>query len=188
MSRTTYKVVRYIMFAAGLAVLAVPALAMPLHAPVPSTAAVTPARAAAVSTETFVQIVAISSMFEIQSSQLALQKAGDDQIKQFAQMMITDHQKAADELKAVAQQKNLQLPQELDRRHASILRRLEGRSGGAFDKTYASAQLKGHRDAVGLFRSYARDGSDPELKQWAQTTLPVLEEHLRRAETIQDIE
>lgn len=179
---------RHIVIAAGLAVLAVPALAMPLHVPAPATAIVTPARAAAVSTDTFVQTAAISGMFEIQSSQLALQNAGDDQIKQFAQMMIADHQKAADELKAVAQQKNLQLPQELDRRHASILRRLEGRSGGAFDKTYASAQLNGHRDAVRLFRSYARDGSDPEFKQWAQTTLPMLEEHLRRAETIQDVE
>jgi putative membrane protein len=176
------------MLAAGLAVLAAPALAMPLPAPVPPTAVVAPARAAAVSTEKFVQTVAISGMFEIQSSQLALQKAGDDQIKQFAQMMIADHQKASDELQAMAQQKSLQLPQELDRRHASIMRRLEGRSGGAFDKTYASAQLRGHREAVGLFRSYARDGSDPELKQWAQATLPTLEEHLRHAETIQDIE
>ena len=177
-----------VIIAATLAVLAVPALATPPRAPMGSSELVTLVRAAAVSTEKFVQTAAISGMFEIQSSQLALQKAGDDQIKQFAQMMVTDHQKASDELKTMAQQKSLQLPQELDRRHASILRRLEGRSGGAFDKTYASAQLKGHREAVRLFRSYARDGSDPELKQWAQTTLPTLEEHVRRAETIQDVE
>ena len=50
--------------------------------------------------EEFVNKVAVSDMFEIQSSQLALtEKQPDKDTKPFAQRMVKDHQKTTAELK-----------------------------------------------------------------------------------------
>lgn len=79
------------------------------------------------------------------------------------------------------------LPQDLDRKHSAMLKRLESASGSRFDGLYASMQLKGHQDAVKLFQSYAQNGDDAQLKQWAKDTLPKLQEHLHGAATLQSV-
>ena len=45
--------------------------------------------------------VAVSDMFEIQSSQIALAKQADADTKPFAEKMVQDHQKTSSELKAL---------------------------------------------------------------------------------------
>lgn len=52
----------------------------------------------------FVNRAAISNMFEIQSSQIAQQKAQNDRVRQFAQSMIQDHTAAGEKLKSTAQE------------------------------------------------------------------------------------
>src|SRR6476620_9972857 len=60
-----------------------------------------PCIALAQSAQDFANKVAISDMFEIQSSQLALTKQPDADTKPFAEKMISDHQKTSSELKAL---------------------------------------------------------------------------------------
>jgi putative membrane protein len=55
--------------------------------------------AVAPSTQDFVHKVAISDMFEIQSSQLAVAKQADADTKPFAEKMVQDHQKTSSELR-----------------------------------------------------------------------------------------
>jgi hypothetical protein len=45
-------------------------------------------------------------------------------------------------------------------------------------------QLQGHQKAVDLFQNYARNGDNPHLKQFAQNTLPVLQQHLQMAQSV----
>src|SRR4029079_1187215 len=120
-----------------------------------------------------------------QSSQLAEQKSQDQQIKQFAQRMIQEHTKASNELKSAAQEaKNVQLPNALDQEHKEKLQQLQQANGRQFDQLYAQVQLQGHQKAVGLFQNYAQNGDNPQLKQFAQKTLPVLQHHLQMAENL----
>src|SRR4029450_2440480 len=60
-----------------------------------------PAAAQTPSTQDFVNKVAISDMFEVQASQIALAKQADADTKPFAEKMVTDHQKTSSELKAL---------------------------------------------------------------------------------------
>jgi putative membrane protein len=90
---------------------------------------------------TFAQKVAVSDWFEIQSSQLALQKSHDGEIRKFVQRMIDGHTKPADQLKAALKQANLPEPgTDLDREHQALLTKLQNENGAVFDRTYVRDQ------------------------------------------------
>jgi len=175
---------RKIVIAAALAALSTPALAQAPASPAPkgSQAQMQPMTA-----DKFAPTVAISDMFEIESSKAATLKAQSSEVKSFAQKMITDHQKTSSELKSMIEAgkvKNVQLPQQIDDEHAQKLQQLQGASGGDFDRLYQQMQVDAHKKAVSLFDSYARNGDNSDLKNWAQKTLPHLKEHLTKAEGI----
>ncbi len=134
----------------------------------------------------FVNKVAISDMFEIQSSQLALSKQADADTKPFAEKMVQDHQKTSNELKALVDggKVKAKLPTALDAEHQKMLDDLKAKNGKDFDQSYDQVQLKAHRDAVALFEAYAKGGDNAELKGWAGQTLPHLKEHLSMAEKL----
>ncbi len=136
--------------------------------------------AASPMTADFVNKVAVSDMFEIQSSKLAQQK-GDADSKKFASKMVKDHSKTTSELKSMLQKGKVQaqLPAGLDAQHQQKLDQLKSASSAEFNRMYDEAQKQGHQDAVNLFQSYAQNGDNAELKRWAQKTLPHLQEHLK---------
>jgi putative membrane protein len=144
------------------------------------------AQTAAPSAQDFVTKVAISDMFEIQSSQLALSKEADADTKPFAEKMVQDHQKTSSELKGLveASMVKLTLPTSLDAEHQKMLNELSAKSGKDFDQTYDQIQVKAHREAVALFEAYSKSGEDAELRAWAGKTLPHLKEHLSMAEKL----
>ena len=137
-------------------------------------------------TQDFVTKVAISDMFEIQSSQLALEKQPDQDTKPFAEKMITDHQKTSKELKDLIDKGKVKatLPTTLDSEHKKMLDDLKAKNGKDFDAAYDEIQRKAHQEAVALFDAYAKGGDNPDLKQWAATTLPHLKEHLAMAQKL----
>ena len=109
-----------------------------------------PAGAQTPSTQEFVNKVAISDMFEVQASQIALAKQADADTKPFAEKMVTDHQKTSSELKALIDggKVKAKLPTALDSEHQKLLDDLKAKSGKDFDQSYDQAQVKGHKDAV----------------------------------------
>lgn len=129
------------------------------------------------STADFVKTVAISDMFEIESSNA-------DQA--FAQRMVHDHTQTTEQLKHLVGggKVKAQLPAELDDEHKQMLDKLRGESGGDFSKDYNQMQLAGHKEAVALFEAYAKTGDNAALKSWAAKTLPHLQEHLAMAEKL----
>jgi putative membrane protein len=146
----------------------------------------TAATQSAPSAQDFVNKVAISDIFEIQSSQLALSKQADKDTKPFAQRMVTDHQKTSKELKSLVDGGKVKatLPSALDAEHQKMLDDLKAKNGKDFDQSYDQIQVKAHQDAVALFNAYAKSGDDPELKKWAAKTLPNLERHLTMAQKL----
>ena len=135
------------------------------------------------STQDFVTKVAVSDMFEIQSSKLAAQK-GNENIRAFAQQMITDHTKTTNELKGLVGKAKAKLPSGLDAEHQKKLDQLQKLSADQFNATYASMQVQAHEEAVKLFEAYASNGDDAQLKAWAGKTLPALKEHLQHAKAL----
>ena len=142
--------------------------------------------AQAQSAQDFVNKVALSDMFEIQSSQLALTKQPDADTKPFAEKMISDHQKTSSELKALVGGGKVKatLPTALDSEHQRMLDSLKAKNGKDFDRDYDQTQVKAHQDAIALFDTYSKSGDNSDLKSWAATTLPHLKEHLSMAEKL----
>ena len=132
----------------------------------------------------FMRKAAAANMAEIQAGRIALEKSGNAQVRQLAQRIIDDHTKAGDQLMSIAQRKQVTLPtapMPMQKQEAEHLNTL---SGASFDQAYAQAMVKDHRKAIKLFGMESASGSDPDLKQFASTTLPALKQHLQMAEQI----
>lgn len=129
---------------------------------------------------TFTKVVSSSNEFEIRSSELAKQNAEADQIKKAAEMVIADHTKAGEKLKATLAAKEAAAaePVKPAPKHQKMLEQLEGAKGKDFDALYIDMQAQAHMEAVALFRTYAGSGDDQALVGFAKETLPRLESHL----------
>ncbi len=129
----------------------------------------------------FVLEAAMAGMAEVESSRIAVQKASSPAVKQFAQRMIDDHTRANTELTTFAQTRGLTPPAELDRSHRKAVDALDKHSGDDFDRAYMKMQVSDHEKTVSRFEKQAKSGKDAELRQWAESKLPTLRQHLQMA-------
>lgn len=134
----------------------------------------------------FMMKAAQSDMAEIMTSNLALQKSQNADVRRFAQMMIDEHTKTSDQLKTLAAGKNVTLPTEVDAKQRAMMSKLTAASGDKFDMEYMKGQVKAHEAAVKLFQRQAERGTDADAKGWAAQTLPSLQSHLAMARTMSD--
>ena len=131
---------------------------------------------AADNAQEFVNKAAVGGMFEVESSKVALDKAEDQSVKDFAQKMIDDHGAANAKLETIAGEQKLQVPADLDAKHKADLDALNA-AAAPVDETYVKLQRAAHAEAVTLFESYSQDGDNATLKAFAAETLPTLKMH-----------
>jgi putative membrane protein len=134
--------------------------------------------------QTFAQKAASGGMAEVQTAQLAQQRAASPQVKEFASRMIQDHTQANSELQQVAQQAGITLPSQADQKEMATQQRLRGLNGASFDQAYAQDEVRDHQEDVALFKKEASSGQDPTMKAFAQKTLPILQQHLQMAQSL----
>lgn len=140
----------------------------------------------ALDSSSFVTQAAQAGQTEMQAAQIAQDKSGSDDVKSFAQRMITDHTKANMQLMPLAASASVDVPQQLDRRHQEEISRLKAQSGSAFDHAYARQMVLDHRAAVALFkRASTSEALSADLKSFAAQTLPTLEQHLKLARMLE---
>lgn len=132
-----------------------------------------------VSTGTYVAQAANSDMYEIQAGELATKNGQSQQVKDFGRMMVTDHTKSSQEMKAMVTRANLgtQAPARLDAEHQAMIDRLKAARGEAFDREYMTQQMAAHRKALALHQGYAQSGDNAELKGFAAKVVPVVQKH-----------
>lgn len=136
------------------------------------------------SDQEFVNQAAESSLAEVQLGNLAVQRAASDDVKQYAQRMIQEHTQSNQQLATLAKQKNLTIPQNLNAKHQAVKASLSALSGDAFDRAYMTQMQQDHDQVVALFQREATQGQDAELKNWAATLLPQLQNHEAMAQKI----
>ena len=133
--------------------------------------------------QAFMMKAAQGGMAEVELGNVAKSNAENQAVKDFGQRMIDDHTKANDELKSIAEQKGVTLPTSLDAKDQATKDKLSGEHGAAFDRAYMADMVKDHKKDIAEFQREANNGKDPDVKAFAQKTLPVLREHLRLAES-----
>ncbi len=133
----------------------------------------------------FMTAAAKGGMEEIELSKLALNKATNKEVRDFAQKMIADHTKASGELKALAAKKKFELPSTLDPQQNSMATDMAKVSKEEFDKEYVDAMVKDHEKDVSMFKAQSESGTDADAKAFAAKTLPTLQGHLTMIKDIQ---
>ncbi len=133
----------------------------------------------------FVEDAAGGGLAEVKLSQLAVDRSSNATVKDFAQTMVTEHTKANDELRSLADGRTLMLPTELPKNAQKTWDDLNNLSGDKFDKAYADVLVDDHKKTVKLFEKEAKHGEDATLKAWAAKTLPTLQHHLEMAIAVQ---
>lgn len=126
---------------------------------------------------------------EVALGQLAAQKGTHAEVKRFGELMVREHRAAGQELKQI----HARLPVD-DRRaagtdardeHKDALDELQGLSGREFDRKYMDLMVEHHEEAVNDLERKAENGS-AEVRQWASSTLPKVQQHLVQAKTIKE--
>ncbi len=133
----------------------------------------------------FVKNAAKGNLAEVEMGRLALQKASNPEVKQFASLMIRDHTKANRELSALAASKGVDVPKSASLGEDVSYAHLKMLSGKSFDDAYVKMMVEDHKEDVGAFQKAADNSQDPGVKRFAAKTLPVLQGHLNKIEKIQ---
>ena len=130
--------------------------------------------------------VADAGLMEVELGRLAWTKASSSEVKSFAQLMVDDHTKANNELKALAQQKNITLPIAMSNERQKKVENFAEKTGSEFDREYIDLMVREHKEAIDEFEDQAEEGNDAELKSWASSKVSTLRHHLQEAERIQE--
>lgn len=134
----------------------------------------------------FVMKAAEGGLAEVAFGNLAQQAGKSQDVKDFGALMVKDHSKANDELKKIATDKNISLPNSLSSEHQTHLTEMGTLTGDEFDKHYMQMMVKDHDKDIELFESAGNNETDPEIKAFATKTLPTLKGHHEKAKAIQD--
>jgi putative membrane protein len=135
--------------------------------------------------QSFLKDAAEGGNAEVEASKVALAQSGSGDVKTFAQQMVDDHGKAGGELKGLADQKGVKVSDTPSTVKKAEIKVLSERKGSSFDQHYAdSIGVKAHQDTIKLFQKEVDKGSDPDVKAWAQKTLPALQHHLELAQQL----
>lgn len=128
--------------------------------------------------KTYVMKAGASDMFEIESSKL-VQNSSDPKVASFASMMMTDHMKSTDDVKAAAMADGLTpAPPMMTPKQKAMIDSLKATTGTKRDLLYKKDQIVAHQETLMFQKEYAMSGDKPNLKAAAGTIVPVVESHL----------
>jgi putative membrane protein len=133
---------------------------------------------------TFVSRAMQGSMAEVQIAQLTLQKSSNDQVKQFAQRMIDDHNKLNEQMKPVADQLGVKAPDQISKNDRKTIAKLQGLSGSAYDQAYIKDMVRDHKQDLSQFQTEASSGQDQTVKDAANQGSKVIAQHLQMAQQL----
>jgi putative membrane protein len=123
-------------------------------------------------------------MMEVELGKMAREKAVNPRVKSFGEMMINDHSEANNNLKSIARDLNIALPDSVSDDSRREIDKLGKKKGKDFDKAYVDMMVDDHKKDIAEFRKCADNCSDSTIKNFAYVTLPVLEKHLDSIQAI----
>ncbi|WP_420149732.1 DUF4142 domain-containing protein [Spirosoma sp.] len=130
-------------------------------------------------TNEFAVKAANGGMLEVELGRMAEEKAASKDVKDFGAMMVKDHSKANDELKAIAATHNITLPTTLGEDEQEHVNEMAKLSGAEFDKKYVSMMVDDHKKDIDLFKKAVDDTeTNAAVKDFASKTLPTLQKHM----------
>ena len=141
-------------------------------------------RQSAMTDQQFVDFAAQTDMTEAHLGQLAADKATRQDVKDYAQMLVTDHTGDYKTLATLATKAGLNVPKGLDAAHDKMIAPFEKLKGAAWDSHYEREMVSGHQKAIAQYKKAADSLQNADLKSYATQALPILEKHLQGAQDL----
>jgi putative membrane protein len=135
--------------------------------------------------ENFVKKAANSSLYEVQIGDTASKKASSQQVREYAQLLVRDHSDALQKLKAAVGDLGIKLPDTLEKKYTEMISNLSKKDSTSFDKEYIKLMIKDHKNDISEFEKAEKMLPPGALRSWVSTTLPVLRQHLTKAQEIE---
>jgi putative membrane protein len=132
----------------------------------------------------FIREVIADNLLEVNLAQLAERKAENSQVKQFAQRMISDHNKLQNDWLSMSSRSGLNLTPGYGKNHRKKLDQLQKLSGRDFDRAYMTLMIQNRKDYVDYFRKEGRGAKSAPVRELVNAGLPVLEQHYSMAKQI----
>lgn len=121
----------------------------------------------------FMKKAAKGGAMEVAMGKLAEQNGQSEDVKSFGKRMVADHGKAGEELKKIAADKGVKLPEK------------DPKVSWSSDKAYMDMMVKDHEKDLAEFQQEANSGTDPDVKKFAEDTAKMVQEHLDLAKQTQ---
>ncbi|MBS0538873.1 MAG: DUF4142 domain-containing protein [Proteobacteria bacterium] len=151
--------------------------------PVVNSAALRPMPAP--TTDAFLLRTAAANLFDLESSQLALDKSRSSAVRAFADRIVTDHDKVDAAFDKAVEEAGVEAPaDEMEPPQRLAVRDLKTKEATAFDEQYVLAQYTNHVETVEMYRTYAASGDNPRLQKFARDVLPLLRDQLAQVKKL----
>lgn len=141
-----------------------------------------PSNQASKADQRFVTEAIQADLAEVQVGKLAQQKGDNDGVKQFGQMLEQDHSQHLQQAQQLARQIGVAAPTEPSGQQKAVYDKLSKLSGPAFDKQFATAMVKDHREDVAKFEKKAKEKNS--VGEFSGQAVPTLQKHLKTAEEL----
>jgi len=132
----------------------------------------------------FVLRASAGGMAEVMMGHLAIERGQTEAVRAAGQMMVTDHTQADNQLMGISDTLMLKPAPGPNAMQQAMYQQLQSAPSDQFDAIWANGMVQSHERTIALFKTEARDGQNPQLRQFAMMTLPVLYKHLHVVEAL----
>jgi putative membrane protein len=133
----------------------------------------------------FMTKAAQASLAEIDMARIALQKSDNIDVRDYATMIKSDHTGALVDLMDLMKDKNVPAPKTLSGDTRQDIARMNALTGPELDREFINSMVADHQKAVEMFREETTTPQNPDVKKYAEETLPKLEMHVEKAQRLQ---
>ena len=145
-------------------------------------AAVTSSAFAQGADQKFIKDAIEGNLAEVQMGQLAQKNGASQGVKDFGQMLATDHSQANTKATSVASSLKVTPPTEPNAKQKKEYDTMSKLNGAAFDRAFATHMVADHKKDIAAYQKAAK--KKDAAGQYAQETLPTLQKHLQGAQSL----
>jgi len=150
-----------------------PAPMGPMAAPTPPTAA-------------YLDAAAQSDLYEVTSSQLAIMRTQNPDIRRYATRMIDHHTMTTNTLLTASRAAGVAPPPTvMGPEKRAMVQQLQAQTGMNFDRLYTRQQVTAHQQALAIHTRYAASGDTPQIRAAAAAAVPIVQRHLTEIQGVQ---
>ena len=132
----------------------------------------------------FIKEAIEGNLAEVQMGQLAQKNGASQGVKDFGQMLATDHSQANTKATSVASAIKVTPPTEPNAKQKREYDKLSKLNGAGFDKAFAAHMVMDHKKDIAAFKK-ASSSKQSNVAGFASETLPTLQKHLQTAQSLQ---